>query len=230
MEKFRDICFADIRRKTDNPFGKSICVRPHFSHEVIDSGCQRFGVTFAVIFNAAYALALGQMAGQEKVGFFAVNHGRSDKGLTDRVYGNYLRNLPILIDINPRQTVTDLLAQTKTALFSSFRHKIYPSYHLLRDLNIPFEEDGTDMSPQGPFIYEYLNVDGESYVSYHIEPSLTEEHAIMVIILREDGYEVALSGSDALYTQEQLETLARLTGEYALKLATADASDMVGEL
>ena len=222
LEKFRDIHFADICRKTDNPLGKSICVRPHFSHEVIDAGCLRLGTTFAILFNAAYALALGQMAGEEKVVFIATNHGRNDKRLTDRVYGNYLRSLPVLIDINPDQTVEELLTQTKTALFSSMRHHIYPVHHLLRDLGIASEKNGTEMSPQGQFIYEYLEVDGTSYVSYHIEPPLTEEHAIMIIIIREEGYEVALSGSDALYTQEQLETLAHRTGEYALMLATAE--------
>ena len=230
MEKFRDLHFSDICQPTDCPLGKSICVRPHFSHEIIDTGCKRIGTNFAILFNAAYALALGQMKGQEKVAFYATNHGRTDKRLTDRVYGNYLRNLPILIDVSPNQTLEELLTQTKMALFSSIRHRIYPTYHLLRDLNIAFEDYGTEMSPQGPFIYEYLNVDGASYVSYHIEPSLTQEHAVTIIILREDGYEVAVSGSDALYSQEQLETLARLTGEYALRLATADASDTIGGL
>lgn len=230
MEKFHDVQFADICRNTENPFGKSLCVRPRFSRSIIDKGCEHLGTNFSVLFNAAYALALGQMAGQEKVVFFATNHGRTDKRLTDHVYGNFIRNLPILIDINPNQTLSELLAQTKTSLFTSIRHLIYPSYHLIRDLNMTFQDYGTEMSPQAQLIYEYLNVDGGIYESYHIEPSLTLEHAITIIILRENGYEVAVSGSDALYTLKQLRTLARLTGEYALKLATAEASDPVGTL
>ena len=230
LEKVGGQHFADFCRKTDNPFGKSICVRLHFSQEIIDNGCRRLGTSFALLFNAAYALALGQMTGEEKLIFYATNHGRKDKRLTDRVYGNYLKNLPILRDINPAQTVAELLAQTKTAIFQSIRHRIYPSFHLLRDLDIDFTDYGTEMSPQGPFIYEYLNVDGESYVSYHIEASLTYEHAITVIIIREDSYEVAVDGSDALYTEEQLKTFARLIGEYALKLASTDTAATVGDI
>ena len=232
MEKFSGgVQFADFCRDTDDPFGYCICVRPHISREVIDEGMKRLGTNFAIVFNAAYALALGTMTGCSQVAFFTTNHGRNDKRLTDRVYGNFLTSLPVIIDVNPEQTVGQLISQTKTALFSSVRHRVYPVRHLLRDLDISLDENGTELSVQGQFIYEYLLVDGVSYVSYHIEPTKTLEHAMTIIILREDGYEIAVDGSSALYTEEQIATLARLTGEYALKIVnTEDETNTVGGL
>ncbi|MCR4920185.1 MAG: GNAT family N-acetyltransferase [Bacteroidaceae bacterium] len=230
-EKFReDVQFADICRETDDPFGQCICVRPLIDNKPVDEGCKRLGTNFAIIFNAAYSLALGQMSGYRRVAFFTTYHGRTDKRLTDRVYGNFLTSLPVIIDTDLAQSVSQLLSQTKTALFASMRYRAYPVRHLLRDLDIGLDDNGTELSVQGQFIYEYLLVDGASYVSYHIEPTKTLEHAMAIIILREGGYEVAVDGSDALYTREQLETLAGLTGEYVLKLASADASATIGGL
>ncbi len=231
MEKFQgDVQFADFCRDTDDPFGYCICFRPRISKQVIDEGCTRLGTNFAIIFNAAYALALGRMSGRRQVAFFTTHHGRTDRRLTDRVYGNFLSSLPVVIDTDPEQTVGQLIDQTKTALFSSMRHRIYPVRHLLRDLDIGLDDNGTELSVQGQFIYEYLLVDGVSYVSYHIEPTKTLEHAMAIIILREDGYEIAVDGSSALYTEEQIADLARLTGEYALKLAKAETSLKVERL
>ena len=111
------------------------------------------------------------------------------------------------------------------------RHRIYPVRHLLRDLDVDLDDDGTELSVQGPFIYEYLLVDGISYESYHIEPDKTLEHAMTIIILREDGYEIAVDGSSALYTEQQLAELARLTGEYAQKIAkTENEANTIGRL
>lgn len=232
VEKFKDgVQFADFCRATDHPLGYCICVRPHIDAAAIDEGCRRMGINFAVLFNAAYALALGTMAHIRQVAFFTTHHGRTDKRLTDHVYGNFLTSLPVIIDTDPAQTVGQLINQTKTALFSSMRHRAYPVRHLLRDLDIGLDDNGTELSVQGPFIYEYLLVDGVSYVSYHIEPTKTLEHAMAIIILREEGYEIAVDGSSALYTEQQIATLARLTGEYALKIANAkNETDIIGRL
>ena len=189
----------------------------------------REGVSFAVVFNAAYALALGQMAGEQKVLFYSVNHGR-DRKLHDRVYGNFLSCLPVLIDTDHRQTVTDLLRQTKTQMFISMRNKAYPLYHMLRDLQL--DDIGTEISPQGRYIREGWVLDGVEYGSYRINTDLTFEHISAKILIREDEnganqYEVFIDASDGLYTQEQIDTLGSLTAEYALKLAVADSTTVV---
>lgn len=224
-----EVNFTDICRDTDSPWGKTISTSQFASADAIDAGCVREGVSFAVVFNAAYALALGQMAGEQKVLFYSVNHGR-DRKLHERVYGNFLSCLPVLIDTDYRQTVTDLLRQTKTQMFISMRNKAYPLYHMLRDLQL--DDIGTEISPQGRYIREGWVLDGVEYGSYRINTDLTFEHISAKILIREDEnganqYEVFIDASDGLYTQEQIDTLGSLTAEYALKLAVADSTTVV---
>ena len=226
-ERFENVRFTDICRAHESPWGRTLVTRPRIPAAPINAGCQRMGVSFAVVFNAAYALALGQMAGTEKVAFYTISHGR-DRRHGNRVYGNYLSCLPVLIDTPPGQTIGELLSQTKSQLFISMRNKVYPLFHLLRDLRL--DDIGTEMSPQGVYIYEYLVIDGVEYPSYHIETDLSLQHLSTCILIRGDEYELAIDGSDALYTQEQLDTLARLTGEYAIKLTTSDETNSISGL
>lgn len=169
------------------------------------------------------------MAGVQRVAFYNVSHGR-DRKLNNRVYGNYLSCLPVIIDTDGQQTIGDLLRQTKSQLFISMRNKTYPLFHLLRDLDL--DDVGTEMSPQGTYIKEIFTFNNEEYPSYHIETDLSLQHLSTCILLRQEvcEYEVAVDGSDALYTQDQIDTLARLTGEYALKLTEEDETHTIGGL
>lgn len=220
--------FTDICKKTDSPWGKTIVARPHVPARPIDEGCKRLNVSFAVVFYAAYALALADMSGEQKVLFCTVTHGRANKKLTNRVYGNFLSCLPIIIDTKPDQTIMALLEQTKTQLFTSMRNRAYPLYHMQHDLNLV--DVGTELSPQGLYIYEFVTVDDVEYPTYHIETDKSKQHLSTCILLRGDEYEMATDASAALYTQEQLDTLARLIGEYATKLTTTDEKESVGSL
>ena len=67
-------------------------------------------------------------------------------------------------------------------------------------------------------IYEYASIHGVDYPSHHIEMNESEEHVFLVVQIREEGLGFYVEGSDALYTQEQLEMIARLSAEYTLQL------------
>jgi len=115
-------------------------------------------------------------------------------------------------------------------MFISMRNKVYPLYHMLRDLQL--DDIGTEISPQGRYIREGWVLDGVEYGSYRINTDLTFEHISAKILIREDEnganqYEVFIDASDGLYTQEQIDTLGSLTAEYALKLAVADSTTVV---
>ena len=62
------------------------------------------------------------------------------------------------------------------------------------------------------------HIHGIDYPSYHIEMPESEEHIFLVVQIREEGLTFNVEGSEALYTQEQLDTMARLSGEYTLQL------------
>ena len=47
---------------------------------------------------------------------------------------------------------------------------------------------------------------------------MSDIHLFLVVQIREEGLTFNVEGSEALYSQEQLDTMARLTGEYTLQL------------
>lgn len=237
-DKFRNARYTDICRTTDNPWGQTLyacylLAYERMKHIRLNSGAltedqqQKMMTTICV---AAYALALGQMAGVNEVMFMTTNHGRVDKRLNLRVLGNFLKSMSLRIDIDPEQSVAELIAKTRTALFGMMRTIGYPWTHMVRDLQLsPEEQVGTEMNVSGSGIYEYITIKGVDYPAYHVEMPLSDMHLFLVVQIREEGLTFNVEGSEALYTQEQLCTMARLTGEYTLQLI-GDQSKKIKEI
>ena len=226
-EKFKGRKYTDICRQTDNPWGQTLYAcylldYDRMKHIRLNAGAlseEQQHTMMTTICVAAYALALGQMAGTPDVVFMTTNHGRVDKRLRANVLGCFIKSLSLRIDVNPEQSVAELIGQTRTVLFGTMRTLIYPWLHQMRDLQVPPEEQvGTEMNVSGAGIYEYANIHGIDYPSAHIEMPESEEHIFMVVQIREEGLTFNVEGSEALYTQEQLDTIARLSAEYALWL------------
>jgi hypothetical protein len=238
LEKFRGLRYTDICRQTDNPWGRTLYSiylldYSRLSHirlrvnSLTEEQQEKMMTTICV---AAYALALGQMAGTTDVCFMTTNHGRVDKRLTQKVFGNFIKSMTLRINTDPEQSVAQLLAQTRTALFGMMRTIGYPWTHAMRDLGIPPEDQvGTEMNVSGSGIYEYMNLFGTDYPCYRIKSPVSTSHIFMVVQIREEGLTFNVEGSDALYTKEQLDEVARLSGEYALRLV-GDQSVKIGEL
>ena len=226
-DKFRDYRYTDICRQTDNPWGQTLyacylLAYDRMKHIRLNSGAltedqqQKMMTTICV---AAYALALGQMAGVREVVFMTTNHGRVDKRLNQKVLGNFLKSMSLRIDTDPEQSVAELIVKTRTALFGMMRTIGYPWTHMVRDLQLsPAEQVGTEMNVSGSGIYEYINIKGVDYPAFHIEIPLSDMHLFLVVQIREEGLTFNVEGSEALYTLQQLDTMARLTGEYSLQL------------
>lgn len=227
LKKFEGMHLTDYCRESDTPLGPAISSHPMVSATIIDEGCQRIGKSPTTVFYAAYALALAYMAGETRVAFYTMNHGRADRRLTDRVYGYYLGCLPILVDTDPNQTVGELLSQVYRESFLSLRYRIYPLYHLLRDLDL--DDVGTEMGNNTSDILEYERIDGKLWPTYHIDPSFTGEHSSTVVVRREALYEVSTDCSSALYTQAQIDELSQITGDMAL-LLVGDQEKMLNEI
>lgn len=226
-EKFKGYKYTDICRQTDNPWGQTLYAcylldYDRMKHIRLNSGAmseEQQHTMMTTICVAAYAMALGQMAGTTDVVFMTTNHGRLDKRLRGNVMGCFLKSLSLRIDVNPEQSVAELISQTRTTLFSTMRTLIYPWLHQMRDLQVPPEEQvGTEMNVSGAGIYEYVDIHGIDYPCAHIEMPESEAHLFLVVQIREEGLTFNVEGSEALYTQEQLDTMARLSAEYTLWL------------
>lgn len=226
-EKFKGHKYTDICRQTDNPWGQTLYAcylldYDRMKHIRLNAGAlseEQQHTMMTTICVAAYALALGKMAGTTDVVFMTTNHGRVDKRLRANVLGCFIKSLSLRIDVNPEQSVAELIGQTRTALFGTMRTLIYPWLHQMSDLQVPPEDQvGTEMNVSGSGIYEYAHIHGIDYPSAHIEMPESEEHIFMVVQIREEGLTFNVEGSEALYTQEQLDTMARLSAEYTLQL------------
>ena len=226
-EKFKGYKYTDICRQTDNPWGQTLYAcylldYDRMKHIRLNSGAmseEQQHTMMTTICVAAYAMALGQMAGTTDVVFMTTNHGRLDKRLRGNVMGCFLKSLSLRIDVNPEQSVAELISQTRTTLFGTMRTLIYPWLHQMRDLQAPPEEQvGTEMNVSGTGIYEYVDIHGIDYPCAHIEMPESEAHLFLVVQIREEGLTFNVEGSEALYTQEQLDTMARLSAEYTLWL------------
>ena len=226
-EKFKGRKYTDICRQTDNPWGQTLYAcylldYDRMKHIRLNAGAlseEQQHTMMTTICVAAYALALGKMAGTPDVVFMTTNHGRVDKRLRANVLGCFIKSLSLRIDVNPEQSVAELISQTRTALFGTMRTLIYPWLHQMRDIQVPPEDQvGTEMNVSGTGIYEYASIHGIDYPSFHIEMPESEEHIFMVVQIREEGLTFNVEGSEALYTQEQLDTMARLSAEYTLWL------------
>jgi hypothetical protein len=236
LEKLKGLRYTDFCRQTDNPWGRTLCSiylldYSRLSHIRLKSNAlteeqqEKMMTTICV---AAYALALGQMTGTTDVCFMMTNHGRVDRRLTRKVLGNFIKSVSLRINTDPEQSVSQLLAQTRTALFGVMRTIGYPWTHAMRDLGIPPEyQVGTEMNVSGSSIYEYANLFGVDYPCYRIESPESAKHIFMVVQIREEGLTFNVEGSDALYTKEQLDEIARLSGEFALQLI-GDQSAKIG--
>lgn len=226
-DKFRGHHYTDICRATDNPWGQTLssCYLLDYDrmrHIRLKAGAlteEQQHKMMTTVCVAAYAIALGQLAGTTDVVFMTTNHGRIDKRLHAKVLGNFLKSMSLRINTDPEQSVAELIGQTRTALFGMMRTIGYPWTHMVRDLQLsPEEQVGTEMNVSGSGIYEYCTVKGVDYPSCHIEMNESDIHLFLVVQIREEGLSFNVEGSEALYTQEQLDTMARLTAEYSLQL------------
>ena len=195
-EKFKGHKYTDICRQTDNPWGQTLYAcylldYDRMKHIRLNSGAmseEQQHTMMTTICVAAYAMALGQMAGTTDVVFMTTNHGRLDKRLRGNVMGCFLKSLSLRIDVNPEQSVAELISQTRTTLFGTMRTLIYPWLHQMRDLQVPPEEQvGTEMNVSGTGIYEYVDIHGIDYPCAHIEMPESEAHLFLVVQIREEG-------------------------------------------
>src|SRR5574344_1613415 len=153
---------------------------------------------------AAFSHVLSVFSRERKVAYHTINHGRTDKRLRN-AYGMFVKSVPVCVDVDPQEKVTDFIKGFRRELMSTIRYGSYPFTHFCNDLKLmPTVSFGF----QGADVLESIELDGTSFHLVQLTKGKTDEDLACVIYSSEEEYEIRVNASDALYTQEKLRTFA----------------------
>ena len=101
----------------------------------VEQYCQAHGVTPNIVFMAAYAITLSAFSGEQRVGFYSVNHGRNDRHWRN-IIGMFVKTVPFKADLTDGNLlVTDFIRSFKQQMMNNIRHGIYPFNRFCRQHN-----------------------------------------------------------------------------------------------
>src|SRR5574344_510912 len=153
---------------------------------------------------AAFSHVLSVFSRERKVAYHTINHGRTDKRLRN-AYGMFVKSVPVCVDVDPQEKVTDFIKGFRRELMSTIRYGSYPFTHFCNDLKLmPTVSFGF----QGADVLESIELDGTSFHLVQLTKGKTDEDLACIIYLSDGNYEIRVNASDALYTHEKLRTFA----------------------
>lgn len=204
-EKFSDVSFTDISDIRKSVWGNQIICSEFINASEVEEWSRENGVTSNMLFMAAYSIVLSRFSREEKVAFCTLNHGRSDRRVRD-IYGMFVKNSPVIADVCPHKTAMDFVAEQRRELMATIRYGAYPITHFCRDLNKPL---CTVFAFQGGEMLEGLDFEGEYVKATQLPHGLTDEELGCMIYTVGNDYEIRLTASDALYSNNRLESFAK---------------------
>src|SRR5574344_1259830 len=143
---------------------------------------------------AAFSHVLSVFSRERKVAYHTINHGRTDKRLRN-AYGMFVKSVPVCVDVDPQEKVTDFIKGFRRELMSTIRYGSYPFTHFCNDLKLmPTVSFGF----QGADVLESIELDGTSFHLVQLTKGKTDEDLACVIYASEEEYEIRGNASDAL--------------------------------
>lgn len=203
-EKFRAVGFTDIADNRQSAWGNQIIASEFVPKAEVDKWCKSHDVAPNLLFMAAYGIVLSRFAGEENVAFCTLNHGRTDRRLRN-IYGMFVRNAPVLADVQGDKTVLDFVREQRRELMATVRYGAYPITHFCKDLNTAV---ATVFAFQGEAMQEFVFADNERIEAVQLPHGLTEEDLACMIYTVNSDYEIRLTASDALHPLSRLTAFA----------------------
>ena len=203
-ERFEGVDFTSLAAQVAEPQGERFCATAETDATSIDHWCQQQGATPNLLFMAAFSLMLARLSGEEQVAFACLNHGRTDRRLTD-AYGMFVRSVPILARPEEQQPVADFLVQLRRWLTGTVRHRTYPLAHLCRDLH---KTSASTFAFQGIDIREQTTVGGVTTVGYQLVQGTTRNDLSCTVYLKGGHYEIRMEASEARWSRTRLQRIA----------------------
>lgn len=205
QEKFRDVVFTQLSADVSDPWGKWLHASSLVPRHQVDAWCMSHQVSSHQLFLAAFCQVLSRLSRQQRVAFFAINHGRFDKRLADS-YGMFVRSVPILADVCPQQTVVSFIRNLRQELMSTIRHHAYPFSHFCRDLQVvPHITFGF----QSDNILEHVTLDGDETEGIQLYQGSVKNDLGCMVYVKGGAYEIRFDSSDAYHDLQRLSLLAQ---------------------
>ncbi len=189
----------------EHPMGETLCCSEFIPMPLLDDWSKEQGTQSNLVLIAAFSHVVATLSREEKIAFTSLFHGRSDKRLR-KAYGMFVRTVPVKADVNPQQKVIDFIKSFRAEMMSMIRYSVYPFSHFCKDLQML---PGIDFSFQTGNITEVFDFGDEQYPIVHLPKGSTTSDMTVVIYETEGQYEIRVEASDALYSKEYLQMIAR---------------------
>ena len=169
----------------------------------VEEFCKAYGLSPNILFMAASAIALSAFSGEQRVAFYSVNHGRSDRQIREAI-GMFVKTMPFKADLtNGDMPVLDFVRDFKHQMMSNIRYGTYPFTHFCRELKIqPENSFNFHVTAKNATIGD-LTVDAEQYYSGPTADSMTTG-----VWDKDDNYEIEIVYNDQRYDHWTMQQMA----------------------
>ncbi|MBR4899150.1 MAG: amino acid adenylation domain-containing protein [Prevotella sp.] len=183
--------------------GEFICAVTKMQKTEVEAFCKSYGLSPNILFMAASAIAFSAFSGEQRVAFYSVNHGRSDRQIREAI-GMFVKTMPFKADLtNGDQPILDFVRDFKHQMMSNIRYGVYPFNHFCRELKIqPENSFNFHVTAKNATIGD-LPVDAEQYYSGPVADSMTAG-----VWDKGDNYEIEIVYNDQRYDHWLMQQLA----------------------
>jgi len=209
-QKFEGLTLATLSSNTPNTVGKMGRRSTYINRRLCEDWCRDHGLPINLLFQAAFSHAMAILTRQERVAYFTVNHGRSDRRLRNSV-GMFVKSVPILANASADVTVTDFIRSLRSELMSTIRYGIYPFTHFCMDLGLT---PGVMFDFQAlPYMEEHVFLGDTKFEATQPVRDETSNDLCVMIFFKSDDYEIRVESSLAMNDTSTLEMVASAVHE-----------------
>lgn len=203
QQLFRGLTMTRVPTKNPEAVGAFHTVSTVIPRTPVDNYCTTVGYTPNIVFMSAYSMVLSAFSGEEKVAFYSVNHGRTDRKYRKSA-GMFIKTVPFKGDLSdPQLPVTDFFHTLKQQMFNNVRHGIYPFNRFCGDLGI---------LPENSFTFQLGNkelvIGGYSATVVQFYGDTTLDSISTQIFSFDDHYQIVVDYNEQRYSQWLMQQFA----------------------
>lgn len=135
QRSFEGLSMTKIPSRHPEAVGRFRDIALDMTKQEVEQYCAAVGQTPNVVFMAAYAIALSAFSGEQRVAFYSVNHGRTDREVK-KTYGMFVKTVPFQGNLTDEEvSVVDFIRDFRSQMMSNIRYGLFPFTHFCRNLH-----------------------------------------------------------------------------------------------